>query len=81
MNSTGPKGRVLKWQPTAKIHTCMDRDVYIAACMSAYMSWHTCETLTSVYCIEADINADFWEEKELKSSIDPYWNGWIVTTE
>lgn len=59
MSSTGPKGGVLKWQPTAKIPTCMDRDVYIAAYVSAYMSWHTGNALTSVYRIEAGINADF----------------------
>lgn len=67
MNSAVPKYRVLKWQSIAKIYTYMGRDVYVAAYVSAYVSWHIVKTLTSVYCFEAEINTDFWEERKLKS--------------
>lgn len=37
MNSIVPHGRVLKWQPIAKIYTYVGRDIYIAAYVSAYI--------------------------------------------
>lgn len=37
MSSVVRNDRVVKWQPIAKIYTCMGRDIYIAAYVSAYV--------------------------------------------
>ena len=55
MSSIVPNGRVLKWQPIAKIYTYGQR--YLHSCICVCICLGT--VLTNVYCFEAKINTDF----------------------